>query len=227
MFFIFINYEEINLKKLYIIGAGAFGRELESWLDSSIESVFPEYQLQGFLHSGPNDLDQYPCDHQVVGDWQDFSFGPDDAVLLGIADAKWKRRIVEKLHGTVLFPTFIHPSVSIGKHTHIGEGTIILLNSIVSCNVSIGNFVTINVGCHFGHDCTIGDFASIMTYVDSAGWTSLGEDSFIGTHATIIPHTHVGKEALIGAGSVVVRKVPEGWHVFGNPASRIILPGQK
>ncbi len=215
------------MKNIYVIGAGAFGRELESWLETSIASVFPEYQLQGFLHSGPNDLDQYPCNHQVVGDWQAFSFESDDAVLLGIADAKWKRRIVEKLHGTVLFPTYVHPSATIGKYTHIGEGTIILQDCIVSCNVSVGSFVTINLNCHFSHDCTIRDFASIMPYVDSAGWTSLGEDSFIGTHATIIPHVHVGKSVLIGAGSVVVRDVPDGWHMFGNPASRILIPGQK
>jgi len=214
------------LKNLYIIGAGAFGRELESWLDSSIESVFPEYQLEGFLHSGPNDLDQYPCDHKIVGDWQDFLFAPGDAVLMGITDAKWKRRIVEKLHGTVLFPTYIHPSVSIGKYSHIGEGTVIMLNCLVSCNVSIGNFVTINSASQFGHDCIIEDYASVMANVDFAGWTFLGEDSFVGTNATVVPRVHVGKNVQIGAGSIVVRDVSDGWHMFGNPASRLLVPGK-
>lgn len=214
------------MKNLYIIGAGAFGRELESWLDSSIESVFPEYQLQGFLHSGPSDLDQYSCDHKIVGNWKDFSFGPDDAILLGIADAKWKRRIVEKLHGTVSFPTYVHPSVPIGKYTRIGEGTIVLLNSLVSCNVSIGEYVTINTGSQFGHDCMIEDYASVMSNVDFGGWCSLGEDSFVGTNATITPKTHIGKRVQIGAGSIVVRDVPDGWHMFGNPASRLLVPGK-
>ena len=66
-----------------------------------------------------------------------------------------------------------------------------------------------------------------MPYADFAGWTSLGEDSFVGTHATIIPHMHIGKKTLIGAGSVVVHDVRDGWHMFGNPASRIMVPGQK
>ena len=107
------------MKNLYIISAGALGRELENWLDSSIESVFPEYQLKGFLHVGPNDLDQYPCDHKVIGDWQTFDFAPGDAVLLGTADSKWKRMCVEKLHGRVLFPTYVHPTVAFCKYFHI------------------------------------------------------------------------------------------------------------
>lgn len=212
------------MKNLYIIGAGALGRELEGWLDNFIAFAFPEYQLQGFLHSGSNDLDSYPCDHKVVGDWQNFIFEKDDAVLLGIADAKWKRRIVEKLHGKVSFPTYIHHSVEISKYSHVGEGSIILVNSLLSCNVNIGKFVTINIGSQIGHDCKIGDFASIMSNVDFGGWSSLGENSFVGTNATIIPHVNVGKEVNIGAGSIVVRDVPDGWHMFGNPASRLLVP---
>ena len=215
------------MKNLFILGAVALGRELESWLRDSIEFVFPDYQLKGFLHSGPNDLDQYPCDHRVVGDWENFSFEPGDAVLVGTADAKWKRKYVERLHGTVLFPTYVHPSATIGKYTHIGEGTIVLLNSIVSCNVTIGDFVTINIGSQLGHDCKIGDFASIMSNVDFGGWSSLGEDSLVGTNATIIPHVHVGKNVQVGAGSIILRDVPDGWHVLGNPAKRLLVPGQK
>ena len=215
------------MNNLYILGAVALGREMESWLQGSMEFVFPEYELKGFLHSGPNDLDQYPCDYKVVGDWETFDFAPGDAVLVGTADPVWKRKYVERLHGRVSFPTFIHPSVVIGKYSHIGEGTVVLVNSLISCNVTIGNFVTINTGSQFGHECVIEDFASVMSNSDFGGGSSLGEDSFVGTNATIIPHVHVGKKTRVGAGSVVVRNVPDRWHVFGNPATRLLVPGQK
>ena len=58
-------------------------------------------------------------------------------------------------------------------------------------------------------------------------WSTLGEDSLVGTNATVVPQIHVGKNVRIGAGSIVVRDVPDGWHVFGNPASRLLVPSLK
>ena len=40
----------------------------------------------------------------------------------------------------------------------------------------------------------------------------------IGANATILPGVKVGENALVGAGSVVVKDVPEGKVVAGNPA---------
>jgi acetyltransferase-like isoleucine patch superfamily enzyme len=45
--------------------------------------------------------------------------------------------------------------------------------------------------------------------------------SKIGAHATLLPGVIVGHGALVGAGAVVVRDVPDGKVVVGNPA-RII-----
>ena len=40
----------------------------------------------------------------------------------------------------------------------------------------------------------------------------------IGANATILPGVVVGENALVGAGAVVVRDVPAGAVVVGNPA---------
>src|SRR6185295_7830445 len=45
--------------------------------------------------------------------------------------------------------------------------------------------------------------------------------SKVGANATLLPGVTIGRNALVGAGSVVVRDVPDGKVVVGNPA-RII-----
>lgn len=45
--------------------------------------------------------------------------------------------------------------------------------------------------------------------------------SKVGANATLLPGVTIGRNALVGAGSVVVRDVPDDKVVVGNPA-RII-----
>ena len=42
--------------------------------------------------------------------------------------------------------------------------------------------------------------------------------SKIGANATVLPGVVIGRGALVGAGAVVVRDVPDGKVVVGNPA---------
>lgn len=203
-------------KKLYIIGAGALGRELESWISCSPRSE--NFRLAGFLHSGKSEIDQYPTDLKIVGDWNDFVFSSTDEVLIGVADPAWKKRIYDTLKDRVAIHTYIHPDVLVGKYTSIGEGSVILPRCSISCNVNVGRCVTINFASQLGHDCSVGDFASIMVNVIFSGWCGLGESSFVGSGTTVIPKIKVGSNVMIGAGSVVVCKIKDGFHAFGNPA---------
>jgi acetyltransferase-like isoleucine patch superfamily enzyme len=46
----------------------------------------------------------------------------------------------------------------------------------------------------------------------------IDDDVWIGPSATILKGVHIGSGAFIEPGSVVVRDVPAGAHVMGNPA---------
>lgn len=207
-------------RNLYIIGAGGFGRELENWLDL-VPIAERDWAINGFLHQGPNNLNEFPSDYHVMGDWSDFEFALTDLCIIGVENYEWKRKIYQSLRGRVEMMTFIHPTVTINKFVTVGEGSVIAPNALLSTNVKIGKCVTVNTATQLGHDVSVGNFSSIMANVDAGGFAEFDEDVFVGSKATILPKKKIGYKATVGAGSVVIRNVKPETTVFGNPARRI------
>jgi len=55
-----------------------------------------------------------------------------------------------------------------------------------------------------------------------AGNVHVGEFSFFGANAVIREGVKIGKNVLVGAGSVVIKDVPDNQIVVGNPAKILI-----
>jgi acetyltransferase-like isoleucine patch superfamily enzyme len=80
------------------------------------------------------------------------------------------------------------------------------------------DFVVVLANTIIGYDVQVGSYTTIASFVFIGGGAQIGEDVTIHPHATILPGIKVGDGAVIGAGSVVIRDVPPGITVFGNPA---------
>ena len=61
------------MKRIYIIGAGPFGRELLGWFNKD-SNYANQYSFSGFLDNRENLLDKHTCDYNIVGDPFNFSF---------------------------------------------------------------------------------------------------------------------------------------------------------
>lgn len=208
-----------NKSNLFIIGAGGFGREIETWLYA--ENIVADYNLIGYLDDNPNALEGFPSRHHIVGSPLEYNFDDGDKVILAISDPLIKEKIVLELENRIEFYSFISKTAIIGDFNSIGKGSIICPRVIITNNVNVGEYVTINIGAQIGHDVIIKDYSSLMPHVDIGGKCIIEPKVFIGTNATVIPSRIINQYSKIGAASMVIRNVPEGTTVVGNPAKRI------
>lgn len=207
-------------KRLLIIGAGGFGRELEDWLEVCPANK-KEWIIGGYIDDNLNALSGYTSKYQVLGRINEFPFTENDLGLVAIAEPDIKEKVYESLKHRLRFYTFIHPTAIIGGNVVIGEGTIIYPNTVISTNCRIGRNVSMGCSNHIGHDSAVGDFSSLMASVDLGGGTRLGSKVYIGSKATIVPGRKIADSTKISSGSVVVNNINSASTYFGNPAHKI------
>lgn len=212
------------MKHLIILGAGGFGREL---YNSAMESIGygTEFDIKGFLDPNPNILDSYEGYSPILGNDSDYRIEADDVFICANGNVQAKKRITEFMiaRGAVFY-TLIHKTAYISKNVKIGKGCMILAGARIHCDVTLGDYVTLQPYSIVGHDVKIGDWTLLNSYADCGGMSKIGEGVTIHTTAFVIPGGVVGDYATVGAGSVTMRKVKAGTTVFGVPAKPVVIP---
>jgi UDP-2-acetamido-3-amino-2,3-dideoxy-glucuronate N-acetyltransferase len=123
------------------------------------------------------------------------------------------------------------------KDAVLGEHCNICDHAFVESNVHIGNGVTIKNGVALWDGVSLGDHvfvgpnavftndlnprAEVKKTREQFVLTQVQEGATIGANATIVCGITIGRYAFIGAGSVVIRNVPDYAMVVGNPARQI------
>lgn len=210
------------MKRVLIVGAGGFGREILSWA-RHVEPLDSKYKIGGFLDANPAALAGFELGTSVLGDPATFQPEKNDVFVCAIGDPATRHRVVSGLASRgAHFVSLIHDSVIMGRDCRFGEGCVFCPGVILTTNITMGKFVSLNLGATAGHDVTVGDFCNLNVHVDLAGHSSLGNLVFAGSHAFILPGVHIGDRAVVGAGAVVTRNVAAGSTVFGVPARRIV-----
>ena len=210
------------MDNIAIIGVGGFGREVKFLLDE-INKINKKFNILGFY----DDADELESSYNglpYLGKIEKLNLLTDQtSVVLGIGDPKIKQKIISRLTNPNLrFPTIIHPSVIVSNDdVNIGEGTIICAGTIITCNIEIGSFVTLNLMCTVGHDTKIGDYSSFMPSVNISGDVLVEDGVYVGTGAKIINQLTIGQGTIVGAGAVVSKSLPANCTAVGIPAKPI------
>ena len=104
----------------------------------------------------------------------------------------------------------IGDDVSVGALTTICRGT--LANTVLHSGCKIDDHV------HIAHNVEIGADAFVIACAEVSGGVKVGARAWIAPGASIMNQAVVGADAVIGLGAVVLRSVPDGEVVVGNPA---------
>jgi acetyltransferase-like isoleucine patch superfamily enzyme len=115
----------------------------------------------------------------------------------------------------------------IGEHCNIGDGCYVERGALIGNHVTLKNGVALFDGVTLQDDVFVGAGAVFMNDRHprshrSDAWvlekTLVRKGATIGANATLMCGVTIGTYAVVGAGSVVIKDVPDYTIVVGNPA---------
>lgn len=211
------------MKHLLIVGARGWGREVYASAVATEAYKRGEYDVKGFLDSKADALDGLKGNFPpIICSPEDYKVQEDDIFFIAMGDPQWRKHYAEVIENKGgHFLTIICKGASVNPSATIGEGSFVGGWTVVSDNVVVGKHCMIHSFCNLGHDAKIGDYSSLEVYVFLGGYAEVGSESEMHVRSTLIRNKKVGNRSSVGTGSVVMRNVPDGQHVFGNPAKKI------
>jgi sugar O-acyltransferase (sialic acid O-acetyltransferase NeuD family) len=191
----------------------------------ALDCLASDFDLVGFVDDTPEKQGKDRYGHRVFSRTAFAEHA--DALVLAIpgsaASYRSREEIITRLGiNDRRFARVVHPTASVSPLAVVGYNVLIMAGVVVTSNAVIGNHVCILPNTVIHHDATIGDWTLIGSSVTIAGGVVVGENCYIGSGSTLMNGSHIGDGALVGLGSNVIRNVPAGARVVGNPARELI-----
>ena len=208
------------MQDVVILGAGGHGREAYGII-GDINEVTPRYRVIGFLADAEDDatvrlVDRLGC--SVLGPIALLA-DLDAQYVLGIGSGSVRRWIDGAVSAFGAVPaTVVHPSASIGRDVDLGPGALVAGGVRITTNVRTGRHCHFNINSSVSHDCRLGDYVTVSPGSVVCGTCDLGDEVYVGANACIVQNRVIGPGSTVGAGAVVVRDVAPGSTVSGVPA---------
>lgn len=204
--------------KCIIFGAGTYGQVYAEYLNDL-------YNIVGYIDDNPKLIGSKIKGIEVLGN-KSFLIREIDishAVFVPIGVNHVRVQILKELrsHGFHT-PSFIHPETIIHKSVKIGKAVYVLPGTNIMPDTVVGDDVMISMGVNIAHHNKISQGCFFSQGSNIGASINIGKQAYFGIASTIMTGIkEVGKQSLIGAGTVVIRDVPDHAVVVGNPG-RII-----
>jgi sugar O-acyltransferase (sialic acid O-acetyltransferase NeuD family) len=213
-------------EKLVIVGTGGSAYDVLDIVEA-INAIRPTWWVAGFLDDARVPGSRH-LGLRVLGRLRDARELPGHKFINVIgSDSSFRRRpdIVASLGLEAWqFATLVHPGASVSARARLGRGVYVAHGVSISGGVVVGDHVSFCPGCIIGHDSVIDNHVLLAPGSVVSGFVHLGQACYVGAHSVIRQRLQVGEQGMVGMGAVVVRDVPEGQVVVGNPARPLVRP---
>ncbi|QLE02501.1 NeuD/PglB/VioB family sugar acetyltransferase [Galbibacter sp. BG1] len=200
-----------------IIGAGTQGQVYASYLKEAGVNIV------GFIDDDPQLLHQEVIGIPVLGNYQDlFSTSFKEKIQnvycpIGNNHIRVKYLSTLKKEGYSI-PSFIHKTVHIAPDVSLGEAVYMLVGNIVMPHTSIGSYIMVNMDSTIAHHVTLEDGVFLSSGVNIGACIHVKSKAYVGMGVTAMTGIKtIGEDCLLGAGTVIIKDVPDYATVVGNP----------
>lgn len=174
------------------------------------------------------ELDACPYSGQVILE-SDIDQSTEMGYVIGIGDNSIRMRIARRYSGRLRFTNLIHPSATFGKGQRelleVKKGIIVCAGVRFTNNIQVGDFCIFNLNSTISHDVVIDEYVYIApgahitgnVHVESRAWIGIGVTINQGTESL---KRRIGANTTIGSGAVVVRDCEPDAIYVGIPARR-------
>jgi len=198
------------LHDLLILGDGVHGAEMAEIVER-INHATPTWNLLGYLSSNEAKVGTRRNGYPVLGAFTDLDAYPHAAL---VPDNEWPRSLPLP-HDRLV--SLIDPSVFVSRAAQIGVGCVFYPHCYLGLNARVGDYIFCLSGSIINHDDVLEDRVVLASGVTLAGSVHVEEGCYLGQSCTVRQLLRIGRGSTIGMGAVVIRDVPPGSVIVGNP----------
>lgn len=211
------------MEGIIILGSAGLAKEFYYYVKRSHPEI-KEFIFVNDLEDGQTSIEIDGENFLVVKDWV---FEKKYNFIVAVGNPQIKKKLVTKALDSGLIPnrTIVDPSSTVLiNHSNLGYGGMISPGCVITSNIKLGDYVTLNLNTTVGHDTVIGDYCTTNPGVHISGQITIGSCNEFGTGCIVRDKLIIGSNKTFGAQTAVVKNVmndqPEIY--VGVPSKRLI-----